>query len=375
MQKLLKLWLCFFCLLFALYSGLWLYQASRINSLIENGKLLLTDTLGLSSVSFFYSRATLSGFPFSFIVRLEKPHFIIGQATENLTLRPSGSLIIHGSLFSNILKVSLPKTIMINNHKSLSFDASLQFISRPSMTLALESSSILPVWIASSFSNPNISFSSVSYENQGFKLLSDLNVPLLSGQHHQINLLYQDQLHDALATHLIVQADNLTLDALLNEPNHSPLFDSPISFSADIMLITPYVEGRAQQATNIRVNEINYQSNDFNLRVFADFSSSMSDIYPFGKMQIALHDYAYFVDYHALLINYVLDRTEFLTASINKNQCEGIKQALKSLSSQTYNNEKDITLQLSRHKQGKLLIGKYPMDNILSLLEKQFSTN
>jgi hypothetical protein len=375
MKKISKISLWFFIIFSVFYSVTWFYQASRINSLIESGKFVLTETLNFPAVSFFYSNAHVSDFPFSFSVELDKPHFILNHNHQNITFRPIGPLTIKGSLFSNTLVVTLPEKISIGNVKEFAAQNSLQFSSAPTITLELTSSSRWPLWIATSFSQPTIALADLNYESEGFKFISAVGVPLLSGQHHQLHLLYKDHIQGALATHLIAQADDLILDALLNESgDNSHLFSAPASFAADIMLVTPYVEGKAQDATNIRINEITYESKNFNLQAFADFSASENDFYPFGKMQIALRNYANFVDYHTSLTNYLLDRSELITAGINEGQRESIKQVLKEISSQSYNDEKDITIQVSRPKQGQLLIGKYPMDSVLTLVEEHLST-
>lgn len=373
MRRLCRISVCTILLLASIYSLAWWYRAYHISDLINQSAKLLTGLTEMTTGNFVYSKAHVSGFPFRFHIQLDSPSFSLTNSEQKNVFYSKDPVIIEASPFLQYLTFFLPETIYLRSNERISSQFTLNFNRPAILTIDIHhSSSLIPPLFSHLFSDTPLTIQELNYQDSGFTLTSHTGENLIKTSYNDLNIRYRGNLHNSLATHLILQTDQLQLDALteyaIREKNPTALI--PVDIVADIVFVMPNEADASFMESDIRINQLSYRSSKFEAQAYANLTNSFSDPYPYGDIQLALNQYEAFVDYHTSAINYLLDRSSLSLPNISRGDRDNFKRFIRTLASETHHLERDLLIHFNRKKHDTLYIANRPIDEVVLLLEE-----
>jgi hypothetical protein len=317
----------------------------------KNAILSITKKLGGSKSDFVYESAKISGFPLGYKVQINKPRFILNDENISMQLSSNESLIIESDILGTKYLAKLPQTIDIKTGEALENSFIIKYTEAATINLKASSSN----FYANIFGQENISDSAnkhnlkdLHYKDMGYKYLnastqdviysadeSVFTFALLEDDSYNFTANVKNQFLKALDKKLYKEKNigklNLEADIIYNETSGDKLAFNKFILTSDI----------------------------FSLDLQGNAVNSNIEAFPYGDLKIKIGNYEDFVEFQAMLINQLAEKSPFPFLKIKQEQITSFKDFLKKVATEKSNNDKDIVITLKREEGQSVNIGKY----------------
>lgn len=347
------------------YSVFWFVQAGKIKDATEHVLQKAANDVGQNGGQLTYKEITTTGFPLQFGVSIVSPSIASNDPNEPFEMRADGSIDITAPITANAISVSLPKKIdFISTKNGKNEELHMTFKSTPEIKAVFEGVNTLSFLTGNTQAIEDEykkAFRSFSYADTGYFVVDGNGNKIYSQESFALNFTTEPK-GDNRAVNFSLKAVNGKVEELSEDHDLAQqsfgIYQGlgNVNFSADFALELPQDIKQLMAADGkMEIRDLAIETDKYALKVSGLVNKANDDLFPFGKVEILVDQYATMVDLWADAFAQNLNDSlpqgaSLVNFNIKDEQRAKIKNFLVKVSDNPQTEEESLKITIQREK-------------------------